>query len=130
MEQVKDPHSSLIFKENKLLTENNGCNVFFSKNGFVSLANENNQITDFISNDQFIEDGVTNQILKEIPFFKKFQSLRFFMQWKTLMRQNAYERKRQKLSQNMIFARPMFSEKFKKLINEMNAISNLSLIEI
>jgi hypothetical protein len=46
------------------------------------------------------------------------------------MRQNAYERKRQKLSSNMIFARPVFSEKFKKLINEMNALSNLFLIEI
>jgi hypothetical protein len=30
----------------------------------------------------------------------------------------------------MIFARPVFSDKFKKLINEMNALSNLFLIEI
>lgn len=56
-------------------------------------------------------DGVTNQILKEIPFFKKFQSLRFFTQWKIKMRKNAYERKRQKLVQNLIFARPIFADK-------------------
>lgn len=72
LEQVKDPNSHLMFKENKNPPENNAGIVVFSKNGFVSVAKDKNQITDFISNDQYIEDGVTNQILKEIPFFKKF----------------------------------------------------------
>jgi len=102
----------------------------FSKNGFVSVAKDQHGITDFISNDQYIEDGVTAQILKEVPFFKKFQSLRFFRQWKTTMRLNAYERKRQKLAENYIFAKPVFSESLPELIPAMNAISGLSLIEI
>jgi len=119
-----------MFKENKNPPENNAGIVVFSKNGFVSVAKDKNQITDFISNDQYIEDGVTNQILKEIPFFKKFQAMRFFKQWKTTMRLNAYERKRQQLAENYIFSKPVFAEKFGKLIPAMNAIRDLSLIEI
>ena len=61
-----------MFKENKNPPEDFGGVVVFSKNGFVSVAPDKNGITDFISNEQYIEDGVTNQILKEIPFFKKF----------------------------------------------------------
>lgn len=72
LEPVKDPNSHLMFKENKNPPENNAGIVVFSKNGFVSVAKDKNGITDFISNDQYIEDGVNNQILKEIPFFKKF----------------------------------------------------------
>ena len=56
--------------------------------------------------------------------------MRFFKQWKTIMRLNAYERKRQKLAENYIFSKPVFSEKYRKLIPAMNCISDLSLIEI
>jgi len=73
---------------------------------------------------------VTHQTLKEIPFFKKFQSMRFFRQWKTIMRLNAYERKRKKLAENYIFSKPIFSEKYRKLVPAMNSIRDLSLIEI
>lgn len=130
LEQVKDPHSHLMFKENKNPPENNAGVVVFSKNGFVSVAKDKNGITDFITNEQYIDDGVVNQILKEIPFFKKFQSMRFFKQWKTKMRLNAYERKRQKLAENYIFSKPVFSEKYRELVPAMNAIRDLSLIEI
>ena len=130
LEQVKDLHFYLMFKENKNPPENNAGVVVFSKNGFVSVAKDKNGITDFITNEQYIDDGVINQILKEIPFFKKFQSLRFFKQWKTKMRLNAYERKRQKLAENYIFSKPVFSEKYRELVPAMNAIRDLSLIEI
>jgi hypothetical protein len=56
--------------------------------------------------------------------------LRFFKQWEMTMRLNAYERKRQKLAQNWIFARPVFSERYSKLMPALNAISELTLIEI
>jgi len=56
--------------------------------------------------------------------------MRFFKQWKTTMRLNAYERKRQKLAENYIFSKPVFCEKFGKLIPAMNSIRDLSLIEI
>ena len=120
----------MTFKENKNPPEDFGGVVVFSKNGFVSVAPDKNGITDFISNEQYIEDGVNNQILKEIPFFKKFQQLRFFIQWKTKMRLNAYERKRQKLAANFIFSKPVFAEQYRKLIPAMNCIRDLSLIEI
>ena len=60
LEQVKDTNSHLMFKENKHPPEDNAGVVVFSKNGFVSVAKDKNQITNFISNDQYIEDGVTN----------------------------------------------------------------------
>jgi hypothetical protein len=60
LEQVKDPNSHLMFKENKQPPEDNAGVVVFSKNGFVSVAKDKNQLTNFISNDQYIEDGVTN----------------------------------------------------------------------
>lgn len=91
--------------------------IFFSKNGFVSVAKDKkNGLTDFVSNEQFIEDGVTNQILKNLPFFKKFNALKIFTQWKNIMRINAYEAKRKKLKENFIFARPIFARKFSPLI--------------
>jgi hypothetical protein len=46
------------------------------------------------------------------------------------MRLNAYERKRQKLAENYIFSKPVFSEKYGGLISHMNGISTLSLIEL
>jgi hypothetical protein len=61
-----------MFKENKNPPGDSAGVVVFSKNGFVSVAKDKNGITDFISNDQYIDDGVANQMLKEIPFFKKF----------------------------------------------------------
>lgn len=127
---MHEKSASLVFRENKNPPANNAGTVVFSKNGFVSVARDQHSITNFISNDQYIEDGVTNQILKDVPFFKKFQSMRFFKQWKTIMRLNAYERKRVMLAENYIFAKPVFSEKVPKLIPAMNAISALSLIEI
>jgi len=130
LEQVKDPNSHLMFKENKHPPEDNAGVVVFSKNGFVSVAKDKNQITNFISNDQYIEDGVTNQILKEIPFFKKFQSLRFFSQWKIVMRINTYERRRKRLAQNYIFSKPIFAEYYGKVVPSMNALRDLSLVEI
>jgi hypothetical protein len=120
----------MMFRENPNSPEDFTGMVVFSKNGFVSVAKNKNQITDFISNDQYIEDGVTQQILKEVPFFKKFQRLRFFIQWKTKMRLNSYDRTRRMLAENFIFSKPIFSEKYDKLIPAMNSISSLSLIEI
>lgn len=46
------------------------------------------------------------------------------------MRVNAYEAKRQKLAENFLFARPIFAERFRKLVPAMNAIASLKLIEI
>lgn len=57
---MKDPNSHLMFKENKHPPEDNAGIVVFSKNGFVSVAKDKNDMTTFISNDQYIEDGVTN----------------------------------------------------------------------
>ena len=68
--------------------------------------------------------------MKEIPFFKKFQPLRFFSQWKIVMRINTYERRRKKLAQNYIFSKPIFAESYGKLIPAMNSIRDLSLVEI
>jgi hypothetical protein len=125
LEQIQDKTSDMVYREHKNPPENNAGQVIFSKNGFVSVARDNNEITEFISNDQYIEDGVTNQILKELPFFKKFQSMRFFKQWKTTMRINAYERKREKLAENCIFAKPVFSSRYCQLMPAMNKISEL-----
>ena len=60
LERVKDPNSHLMFRENKKPPEDHGGMVVFSKNGFVSLARDKNGQTDFISNEEFIEDGVTH----------------------------------------------------------------------
>lgn len=46
------------------------------------------------------------------------------------MRVNAYEAKRQKLAENFLFARPIFADRFRKLVPAMNEIASLKLIEI
>ena len=38
-------------------------NMVFSQNGFVKLGPEKGSITDFVSKEQFIEDGVTFMML-------------------------------------------------------------------
>jgi hypothetical protein len=48
----------MIFKEHRNPPDNNSGCVVFSKNGFVSVAKDSNQMTTFISNDDFIEEGV------------------------------------------------------------------------
>lgn len=58
--------------------ENHAGIVVFSKNGFVAVGKEKNAQSNFISNQEFVENGVTNKILKDVPFFKKFQSMRLF----------------------------------------------------
>ena len=94
LEKNEQEESNMIYKEHKNPPDNNSGAVVFSKNGFVSVAKDQNQMTTFISNDDFIEEGVWFQILKEIPFVKKFPLMRFFNQWKAKMRQNTYDRKR------------------------------------
>ena len=48
----------MIFKETKNPRVVEQGNVVFSKNGFLKIAATKNQLTDFISKEQFIVDGV------------------------------------------------------------------------
>jgi hypothetical protein len=67
-----------MFREMKNPPINHAGIMVFSKNGFIKVGKEKNATSDFISNKQFIENGVNNLLLKDLPFFKKFQSMRFF----------------------------------------------------
>jgi hypothetical protein len=49
---------AMIFKETKNPRVVEQGNVVFSKNGFLKIAATKNQLTDFISKEQFIVDGV------------------------------------------------------------------------
>ena len=67
-----------MYKEMKNAPENHAGIVVFSKEGFVTVGKERNATSDFISNEQFINNGVNDFILMEVPFFKKFLALKIF----------------------------------------------------
>ena len=72
--------------------------MVFSQNGFVKLGAEKGSITDFISKEQFIDEGVTFMMLAKVPFFKKFRAMKVFKRWKYTMRASVYKKCRQKLA--------------------------------
>jgi hypothetical protein len=56
--------------------------------------------------------------------------MRFFKQWKYIMRWNVYQRKRERLASSFFFAKPIFSEKFSPFVKDINAIRSLAFMEI
>ncbi len=121
---------AMIFKETKNPRVVEQGNVVFSKNGFLKIAPTKNQLTDFISKEQFIVDGVTGMVMNNVPFFRKFHLLKNFKHWRHSMRQSYYMKTRQKLAQNFIFAKPIFMERFQPLVEKMNETKFLELVEI
>jgi hypothetical protein len=75
----------------------------------VKLAKEKGGMTDFISKEQYIEEGVDFMLLSKVPFFRKFSKMKVFKRWRYTMRNRVYERNRQKLVDNFIFSRPQFA---------------------
>ena len=66
-------------------------------------------MTDFISKETFIEEGVDFMLLSKVPFFRKFSVMKVFKRWRYTMRARVYARNREKLANNFIFARPIFA---------------------
>jgi hypothetical protein len=56
--------------------------------------------------------------------------MRLFKQWKYIMRKNVYARTRKRLAENLIFSKPIFSEKYPELIGNINSMRGLPLVEI
>eukprot|EP00347_Sterkiella_histriomuscorum_P003578 403363751 len=130
LEKSTDVSSGYMYNEMRHPPENHAGIVVFSKQGFVTVGKEKNATSDFISNDEFIQNGVNNFILSEIPFFKKFQAMKIFKQWKYIMRWNVYQRKRVRLAESFFFAKPIFAEKYSNIISDVNTIRTLPFMEI
>jgi len=105
----------MIFKETKNPRVVEPGNVVFSNNGFLKVAQNKNEMTDFITKEAFIEDGVQSMVLCNVPFFKKFHLLKAFKQWRYEMRTSYYTKTRERLAKNFIFARPIFMERYRSL---------------
>jgi hypothetical protein len=84
-----------MYKEMKNAPDNHAGIVVFSKNGFVNVGKSKGMMSNVVTNQEFITNGVSNFILKDLPFFKKFHAMKIFKQWKYIMKWNAYSRKRQ-----------------------------------
>ena len=69
-------------------------------------------------------------IIGKVPFFKKFLVMKNFKRWRYTVRARCYERNRQRLAQNFIFARPMLAQRFKPVIERTNQARFLNFIEI
>ena len=65
----------------------------------------------------------------QVPFFRKFLALKTFRQWKQNMQRNVFQRTRAKLANNFIFSRPVFSQKYRTLIESCNELRFLKMIE-
>ena len=130
LERAPDVEAGLMYKEMKNAPDNHGGIVVFSKQGFVTVGKAKGATSNFISNEEFINDGVNKYILKDIPFFKKFQAMKVFKQWKYIMKWNAYSRKRLLLANTLHLAKPVFSERYPVMIPLLNNIRTLSFIDI
>ncbi len=84
-----------MYKEMKNAPDNHAGIVVFSKHGFVTVGKAKNATSNFISNEDYITEGVNKFILGDLPFFKKFHAMKIFKQWKYIMKWNAYARKRE-----------------------------------
>ena len=60
------------------------------------MAADKNGVTDVISRDEVIQQGVENLVLNQIPWFRKFCILRVFKQWKQSMERNVFLKNREK----------------------------------
>jgi len=89
--------------------------LVFNKEGFVTIAADKHGVTDFISRDEVIKQGVEIMVLNQLPFFRKFLVLSVFKQWKQTMNRNVFMKNRLKLAKNFIFAKPIFGQKFLSL---------------
>ena len=85
-------------------------NMVFSHKGFIKIAKDDTEPTEFISKEQFIDEGVTMQVLRDVPFYKKFTVMKNFKRWWYTSRGSYYKKCREKLAHNFIFAKPIFSE--------------------
>lgn len=95
LERAPEVDSALMYKEMKNAPDNHGGIVVFSKQGFVTVGKAKNATSNFVSNEQYITEGIENYLLKDLPFYKKFHAMKIFKQWKYIMKWNAYSRKRE-----------------------------------
>ena len=119
-----------MYKEMKNAPDNHGGIVVFSKNGFVNVGKNKGQISNVVTNQEFITEGVNNYMLKDLPFFKRFKALKTFKQWKYIMKWNAYTRKRLSLANSLHLAKPIFSERYSSLVPLINTLRTLPFVEI
>lgn len=68
-------------------------------------------------------------ILNQVPFFRKFLALKTFKLWKKTMQKNVYDRNRQKLANNYIFSKPIFSQSFLELTVCQNSARLMNFID-
>ena len=52
--------------------------MVFSHNGFIKVAKNENEATEFISKEAFIDEGMTMNVLRNTPFYKKFLIMKVF----------------------------------------------------
>lgn len=67
-----------MYKEMKNAPVNHAGIVVFSKAGFVTVGKTKNATSNFVSNEDYIVDGVNKYILKDLPFYKKFHAMKIF----------------------------------------------------
>ena len=69
-------------------------------------------------------------IISKVPFFKNFLAMKIIKRWRYTVRSRCYERNRERLAKNFIFARPMFAEQFKPIVSRTNEARFLQFLEI
>ena len=69
-------------------------------------------------------------LLSKVPFFRKFSVMKVFKRWKYTMRARVYARNRERLANNFIFARPIFTKRFNPVVESVNKLRFLHLLEI
>jgi hypothetical protein len=130
LERAPNVDSALMYKEMKNAPDNHGGIVVFSKQGFVTVGKAKNATSNFMSNEQYITEGVENFILKDLPFYRKFHAMKTFKQWKYIMKWNAYTRKREQLANSFHLAKPIFAERYDKMIPHLNNVRTLQFVDI
>jgi hypothetical protein len=128
LEMYSNPNGAgFILKEAR--NQDEVGDLVFNKEGFVSMAADKNGVTDVISRDEVIQQGVENLVLNQIPWFRKFCILRVFKLWKQSMERNVFLKNREKLAKNYIFSKPIFSSIQQKLTENLNEIRFLKFID-
>lgn len=70
--------AGFVLKEAKNQDEAQAGGLVFNREGFMTLAIEKDGVTDFVSRDEVIKQGVETMILNQLPFFRKFLAISVF----------------------------------------------------
>lgn len=127
--EKKTVDGTVHYKPSKHHNEDYSGTTIFTKHGFFEISKDKNIPSRFMSKKDFAVGSVYRDIFKKLPFLKNFYSRKFLMKWRYVMRKNQFDRKREKLVNNLWMTRPIFMNSVVEANEYLGNISRIVGVE-